>query len=160
MPKTKKRKTPITQTFQGPSTGAQSCRKTIRKFHVLLKRRSQFERDVPKDKGAREVEQINSQITTLGGLEKYQEMSVLGQNNERGGGSEKVFILWMKELHLQGRYGEKKLEFASRPYCLTPVLKEFQTTRGWRVEARQLPVLPTMDQLCLDRPSLSPPQNP
>jgi len=34
----------------------------------------------------------------MGGLEAYQRMSSIGQGNDRGGGSEKVFIEWLTEL--------------------------------------------------------------
>lgn len=34
----------------------------------------------------------------MGGLEAYQKMSVIGQGNDRGGGSEKVLLEFLEEL--------------------------------------------------------------
>lgn len=36
----------------------------------------------------------------MGGLELYQDMSATGQRKDRGGGSEKVLIGWLKELDI------------------------------------------------------------
>lgn len=109
MPKQRKRKQPIVQTLNAPisSINAQSCRKVIRQFHVLLKRHAQLQD--AKAGGtcsthAQELEVIEDRIAQLGGLERYQQMSVLGQKEERGGGSEKIFIGWMKELGLHQKH--------------------------------------------------------
>ena len=107
MPKQRKRKQPIVQTLNAPisSTDAQNCRKVIRQFHVLLKRRAQLQ-DAKAGNlktcsaHVQELAEVEDQISQLGGLERYQQMSVLGQKEERGGGSEKIFIGWMKELGL------------------------------------------------------------
>jgi len=37
-------------------------------------------------------------VEKLGGLEKYQYMSCIGQGSDRGGGSEKVLIGWLKQM--------------------------------------------------------------
>jgi len=101
MPKSKKRKQPIVSnsalTVQ-TSVAAQSCRRTIRQFHVLLKRRKQFEKEAEVKEEI--LKEIDREIEALGGLERYQQMSSLGQDEERGGGSEKIFIKWMKEFGL------------------------------------------------------------
>lgn len=91
MPKTRKRKHPIVQTSTA-SIAAQSCRTTIRQYHLLLKRRRQLE--LTNETIA--LAEIDQQISSIGGLERYQQMSSLGQQGDRGGGSEKVFIQWMK----------------------------------------------------------------
>jgi 25S rRNA (adenine2142-N1)-methyltransferase len=44
--------------------------------------------------------EIEHQLSNLGGLERYQQLSALGQREERGGGAEKFFIQWMKELNV------------------------------------------------------------
>ena len=115
MPKSRKRKEPIVQTTTPsiPSTDAQSCRNTIRQFHVLLKRRTQLENKVEfSAEHAKELADIGEKISFLGGLEKYQHMSALGQQDERGGGSEKIFIGWMKELDVHRRpEGRGKLRY-------------------------------------------------
>ncbi|KAF8163119.1 putative methyltransferase-domain-containing protein [Crassisporium funariophilum] len=101
MPKARKRKLPIAHIatrVHNPSTDAQSCRTIIRQFHILLKRRRQLETDL---NSAIELAEIDHQISSLGGLERYQQMSALGQREERGGGSEKIFIRWMKDLNIR-----------------------------------------------------------
>lgn len=101
MPKARKRKHPIvaaaSSSTSSASIAAQSCRNTIRKYHVLLKQRRQLENGTSSDKTL-SLADIDRQLSGLGGLEKYQELSSLGQSEERGGGSEKIFITWMKEL--------------------------------------------------------------
>jgi 25S rRNA (adenine2142-N1)-methyltransferase len=110
MPKAKKRKNPIVvvppASTSSASVAAQSCRNTIRKYHVLLKQRRQLENGTSPDRmlGLAEIDQ---QLSALGGLEKYQELSSLGQRDERGGGSEKVFIAWMKDLDAHRPVGSK-----------------------------------------------------
>ncbi|PPQ86877.1 hypothetical protein CVT25_012596 [Psilocybe cyanescens] len=107
MPKARarKRKLPIISEAvvksNSTSIAAQSCRNTIRKYHVLMKRRTQLEQDPQEHK--RDLAEIDRQITDLGGLERYQQLSSLGQQEERGGGSEKIFIKWLKELNLHRR---------------------------------------------------------
>lgn len=99
MPKAKKRKTPIaSSSIHKSSVDAQSCRNTIRKYHVLLKRRQQLSAGSQVASETTSMAEIDAEIDQLGGLERYQELSVLGQLEERGGGSEKIFIDWMKEL--------------------------------------------------------------
>lgn len=102
----------------------QSTRSVIRAFHVLLKRKAMLDNQIKQTPGKNCVQPSNTpisliyagptkpntllqqskaidkEITTLGGLEKYQEMSAVGQSAERGGGSEKVLIEWLKELGL------------------------------------------------------------
>jgi 25S rRNA (adenine2142-N1)-methyltransferase len=71
----------------------------------LLKRRTQLEHI--QDRSLLQVQKladIDGEIARLGGLEKYQQMSVNGQKEERGGGSEKIFIAWMKELNLHHKH--------------------------------------------------------
>jgi 25S rRNA (adenine2142-N1)-methyltransferase len=51
---------------------------------------------------------INREIEALGGLERYQRMSCIGQGGDRGGGSEKVLIEWLKQMgRADGRDSEK-----------------------------------------------------
>lgn len=105
-----KRKLPITTTAPTkPSTSSLNTRLVIRRFHVLLKTRSQFEHD-PK-----RLVKIDAEIDQLGGLDAYQQMSKLGQSVDRGGGTEKVFISWLKDLDVRG---SPKLKYV-RPSSLT-----------------------------------------
>ncbi|KAJ3536933.1 hypothetical protein NMY22_g5820 [Coprinellus aureogranulatus] len=115
MPKARKRKTPIVQ--QSNSDAARSSkpevtRSVIREFHVLLKRQTQLQKSKAKDAAAiTELDQIQKRIEELGGLERYQHMSAVGQKDDRGGGSHKILIGWMKELGLHKRKdGQGKLK--------------------------------------------------
>ncbi|KAK0448385.1 nucleolus protein [Desarmillaria tabescens] len=92
MPKARKRKVPVTTTTSTPSgSKPQASRTVIRQFHVLLKQQAQL-------KDAQKLAAIQRQIDALGGIECYQSMSAIGQGKDRGGGSEKVLIGWLKEL--------------------------------------------------------------
>ena len=103
MPKTKKRKQPIVSAVANTSIAAQSCRNTIRKYHVLLKQRQKLE-NAPEPQPT--LVEIEHQLSNLGGLERYQQLSTLGQREERGGGAEKFFIQWMKELNVHRKRSE------------------------------------------------------
>ncbi|KAL1685373.1 putative methyltransferase-domain-containing protein [Schizophyllum commune] len=112
MPKARKKKAPITG--PGPSEVAsgkpETTRTVIRRFHVLLKRQTQLEQASTRDAAtAQELAKIAAEIEALGGLEKYQEMSAIGQSSDRGGGSEKVLIGWLKELQVKPAEGTAKL---------------------------------------------------
>jgi 25S rRNA (adenine2142-N1)-methyltransferase len=114
MPKIKprKRKTPIasstTATVSAKSSTSsskpQATRTVIREFHVLLKRQTFLQKRLAQQGSStqhgdieKELEGIERRIEELGGLEGYQRMSAIGQNDDRGGGSHKLFIEWMKE---------------------------------------------------------------
>lgn len=47
-----------------------------------------------------ELENVEKEMEEMGGLATYQHMSSIGQSEDRGGGSEKVLIGWLKELGL------------------------------------------------------------
>ncbi|KAG6872957.1 hypothetical protein C0992_009221, partial [Termitomyces sp. T32_za158] len=40
---------------------------------------------------------VEDRIKQLGGLETYQRMSAVGQGIDRGGGSEKILVGWLKD---------------------------------------------------------------
>nr|VWO98685.1 Protein phosphatase 2A structural subunit [Ganoderma boninense] len=120
MPKGRKntRKTPVTSTApsdhsslpSGSSNRPQVTRTIIRRFHVLIKRQTQLQhllQDATAKKhnqdltSARaELVDVERDIDALGGLAVYQRMSTIGQGKDRGGGSEKVLIGWLRELGL------------------------------------------------------------
>ncbi|KAG7452881.1 nucleolus protein [Guyanagaster necrorhizus] len=104
MPKARKRKVPVTTTSNhsgnASSSKPQASRTVIRQFHVLLKQQAQLN-------DAQKLAEIQRQIDELGGIDCYQSMSAIGQGKDRGGGSEKVLIGWLKEL---GCGGQKKLK--------------------------------------------------
>lgn len=118
MPKARKRKTPIVQqpTRDAPkSSKPEVTRTVIREFHVLLKRQTQLRSSKMQTTAtAAELDQIQKRIEELGGLERYQHMSAVGQKDDRGGGSHKILIGWMKELGLHKRNEEGKLRCV---YC-------------------------------------------
>ncbi|KAI0797744.1 putative methyltransferase-domain-containing protein [Abortiporus biennis] len=110
--KSKRRKTPITSSQTTSHSGSSSSsnpastRTVIRRFHVLIKRKSQLEKQLQSGFASNdsqvntktELASIEEEIEELGGLETYQRMSSIGQGNDRGGGSEKVFIEWLNEV--------------------------------------------------------------
>ncbi|KAJ7582551.1 putative methyltransferase-domain-containing protein [Mycena floridula] len=111
MPKVRKRKVPVTvaplRSQPENSSKPISTRTVIRRFHVLLKRQAQLSgRTDPTS--VSDFAEVEEEIRGLGGLEAYQKMSVIGQGNDRGGGSEKVLISWLKELQLH--QGDTKLK--------------------------------------------------
>lgn len=115
MPKTKKRKLPISNPLDNyvATSRPQSSRSVIRRFHVLIKKEAQLKCN--RSPSAAEIEdlvKIQHEIQELGGLQRYQRMSTVGQSGDRGGGSEKVFIEWMKELKLHVSEMQIKLRCA------------------------------------------------
>jgi len=83
------RKLPVTlDEKRSSSSTPRASRAVIRRFHTLLKQQKTANGDTLAD--------INREIEELGGLEKYQRMSCIGQSDDRGGGSEKVLIGWLK----------------------------------------------------------------
>ncbi|KAF5372927.1 hypothetical protein D9758_001744 [Tetrapyrgos nigripes] len=128
MPKARKKKIPLTAAHTGSKTTSsssssssskpESSRTVIRRFHVLLKQQTQLQKLLtsqadPLGSKASELADVQSQIDELGGLEKYQRMSTIGQGNDRGGGSEKIFVSWLRSrnMHkLQGKDKDRKLK--------------------------------------------------
>src|SRR5712671_5617083 len=83
------RKLPVTlDEKRSSSSTPRASRSVIRRFHTLLKQQKTANGDTLAD--------VNREIEELGGLEKYQHMSCIGQSDDRGGGSEKVLIGWLK----------------------------------------------------------------
>jgi 25S rRNA (adenine2142-N1)-methyltransferase len=72
----------------------------IRRFHVLLKEKAKLENGQASAAKSAKIANIERDIRELGGLELYQRMSAIGQGEDRGGGSEKFLISWLKELRL------------------------------------------------------------
>lgn len=130
MPKAHKktRKLPVTTTGpRQPHTTVSSAsssrpaatRTVIRRFHVLIKRQTQLEKAIQRGDAVVDgvepraaLRDVGREIEELGGLGAYQRMSSIGQGNDRGGGSEKVLIEWLKELgvHRTTRESKKKLQ--------------------------------------------------
>ena len=97
MGKIRRRKQPITASSISTSQHLKlSGPNLIRRFHVLLKRKQALLAKGTTSR-SKELDEIEEEIESLGGLEMYQRMSVKGQDEDKGGGSEKVFIAWLKE---------------------------------------------------------------
>ncbi|KAL7283183.1 nucleolus protein [Trametes coccinea BRFM310] len=123
MPKARKHKRKVPITVAGPSdrpsqpsgssSRPQATRTVIRRFHVLIKRRTQLQQQVVAAKNRdvsaanAELDAIEREIEELGGLETYQRMSAIGQDKDRGGGSEKIFIGWLRDLQVPTSMKEK-----------------------------------------------------
>jgi 25S rRNA (adenine(2142)-N(1))-methyltransferase, Bmt2 len=93
MPRTRRRKLPVTVSEKhGSSSTPRTSRGVIRKFHSLLKRQKTAEED------GDTLVTVNREMEKLGGLEMYQRMSCIGQSSDRGGGSQKILIGWLRQL--------------------------------------------------------------
>lgn len=123
-----KRKTPVTSppifATTGSSSNPQSTRTVIRRFHVLIKRKSQLEKGIKEGRFARsqtreELASIEQEIESMGGLETYQRMSSIGQGNDRGGGSEKILIGWLTEMEVRQNVKQenRKLKYVTILGC-------------------------------------------
>lgn len=105
MVRKRKVKTPITAPSAARSSldsaKPKATRAVIRRFHVLLKRRAVLQKRAAGDGSTRlELQGVEAEIESLGGLEKYQTMSAIGQGKDRGGGSEAVLIRWLRDMGL------------------------------------------------------------
>ncbi|KAG8706869.1 hypothetical protein FRC08_000823 [Ceratobasidium sp. 394] len=111
MARKRKSKTPITKSSTTKpsldSAKPKSTRTVIRRFHVLLKRRANLQKQAL-ESSTRELQSVESELAALGGLETYQNMSAIGQGKDRGGGSEVVLIEWLKELKSEGSWAKGK----------------------------------------------------
>lgn len=74
------------------SLSSQATRTLIRSHHQLNK---QLEAAKSKGKDA-EVEELQKRIEELGGLKSYQQASIQGQSNDRGGDSSVVLMKWLE----------------------------------------------------------------
>ena len=141
MPKVhKKRKLPVTvvdhrqplaTTPTASSSRPATTRTVIRRFHVLIKRKAQLEKAISRGEAIdgldpnTALKQVEREIEELGGLGAYQRMSSIGQGSDRGGGSERVLIEWLKELgvHRSVKASRKRLQYVhtcAQPICSNP----------------------------------------
>lgn len=115
--RTKKRKRAPAQpiTRSAPTSISKSADKTdkksihrgpalIRKFHTL---QSALKSAVQVG-DAEQQERIETEITHLGGIQKYQKASIRGQDPRRGGDSSKTLVDWLKSPDLNLRLPEGK----------------------------------------------------
>ncbi|KAF2964545.1 hypothetical protein GQX73_g9016 [Xylaria multiplex] len=87
-------------TVQKPkSISRKATRGLINTIHQLEKKKAQA---VAKGDKAAEVA-ADSEISSLGGIQKYQQASLQGQRNDRGGDSSRVLMEWLKpKFHTSG----------------------------------------------------------
>jgi len=109
--KSRKRKTPVTdQASSSSSSNPRSSRALIRRFHVLLKKKAQLQaQGVNVQNSTQTLAEIEEGIEALGGLSAYQRMSDIGQGDDRGGGSQKVLVSWLKAMGMSDRAGKNRL---------------------------------------------------
>jgi 25S rRNA (adenine2142-N1)-methyltransferase len=78
----------------------------INKHHLLHKRKRQA---IAKGDKAAEAA-VNAEIEALGGIESYQEASLQGQRQDRGGDSSRVLMQWLQPcLSSQGKDSSRRL---------------------------------------------------
>lgn len=73
---------------------SRATRSLIRNHHTLQKKLS----SAHARNDATTAASLQAQLSTAGGLEKYQEASIQGQSRERGGDSSRVLMQWLDEL--------------------------------------------------------------
>ncbi|KAI0527934.1 putative methyltransferase-domain-containing protein [Xylaria bambusicola] len=102
-----KKKRPIKTLAQGrpptikksKSISRKATRGLINTIHQLEKKKAQA---VAKGDKASETK-IEAEISALGGIQKYQQASLQGQRNDRGGDSSRVLMEWLKpKFHASG----------------------------------------------------------
>ncbi|KAI0802359.1 putative methyltransferase-domain-containing protein [Xylaria sp. FL0064] len=102
-----KKKRPLTKLAQGRPPTVQKPRSISRKatrglintIHQLEKKKAQA---IAKGDKASEAA-VDAEITALGGIQKYQQASLQGQRNDRGGDSSRVLMEWLKpNFHASG----------------------------------------------------------
>lgn len=76
------------------SISRKATRTLINQIHTLEKRKKQAADNGDKSSEAK----IAAEITALGGIEKYQQASLQGQRNDRGGDSSRVLMEWLKPI--------------------------------------------------------------
>ncbi|ODV92248.1 hypothetical protein CANCADRAFT_30467 [Tortispora caseinolytica NRRL Y-17796] len=86
----------LTNTRKLRSVSAKTTRKIIRSRHALLKDKERFEREGD----AVKVKQIEEQLEDLGGIQIYQQASLLGQDRSRGGDTSELLVDWLKQFAL------------------------------------------------------------
>lgn len=88
---------PPTTSKRKVALSAAATRTIIRSHHRLHKRLQQAQN--AKDEA--QVSTIQGQIADLGGLESYQQASILGQAKDRGGDSSTVLMQWLETIRPQ-----------------------------------------------------------
>ncbi|KAJ2905602.1 hypothetical protein MKZ38_004896 [Zalerion maritima] len=77
---------------QQKTLSSKTTKTLINRHHVLEKKRKQ----AVLKKDQKEVDIIESELASLGGIEAYQRASLQGQRNDRGGDSSKLLMEWLR----------------------------------------------------------------
>lgn len=85
------RKASITGGTKKVKLKPQKSREIIRKYHVLLKKQAQLK----KEGNVAGADAVTSELEKLGGLQMYQQASISGQMEARGGDSSKLLMNWL-----------------------------------------------------------------
>ncbi|KAH8879405.1 hypothetical protein GQ53DRAFT_789334 [Thozetella sp. PMI_491] len=93
------------------SISRKATKALINTHHLLEKRREQATAKGDRTEAAR----VDAEISALGGLERYQQASLQGQRDDRGGDSSRVLLQWLEPC-LQGEKGA-----AARPLRMLEV---------------------------------------
>lgn len=105
---------------RGGHIGPKQTKRIIRRHHNLLKQKTRLESEIekngPDNVKQKELEQITEEIEKNGGIEKYQQASIAGQDPTRGGDSSKILVEWLKEEKPFDRKDLRLLEVG----CLSP----------------------------------------
>ncbi|KAH7107778.1 putative methyltransferase-domain-containing protein [Auriculariales sp. MPI-PUGE-AT-0066] len=102
----KRRRVPVTSTSHtrpNASAKPEASRAIIRRYHVLLKRKTQLQKAAASSQAAKELEEVQEEMDGIG-IEAYQHMSNIGQGSDRGGGSERVFLDYLRSAGVDKRH--------------------------------------------------------
>lgn len=107
-----RRKQPLFTTKAAVAVSHRVTQTTISTFHVLLKRQARLSKlqSFPESRNAKQAEELAAvinEIDELGGLDRYQDASKLGQSTERGGDTSRVLISWLRELKYDRTWSRK-----------------------------------------------------
>lgn len=78
----------------------------------MLKKQAQLQGSPHNTENAKILADVAREIEELGGLAAYQRMSSIGQGEDRGGGSEKVLIPWLREMGMSSREQDDRPRYA------------------------------------------------
>ena len=92
-------------TFQRPkSISRKATRTLINNIHTLEKKK---QRAIEKGDKSEEIA-IAAEISALGGIQQYQQASLQGQRNDRGGDSSRVLMEWLKPMDTALKSSDEK----------------------------------------------------
>ena len=88
------------------SLSSKATKKIICNYHKLRKNHSQ----AVKDEDTNKAKALQDELRRSGGLNSYQQASIMGQSSTRGGDSSKVLMQWLEELNGTQRISHLRLK--------------------------------------------------